>query len=259
MRELAESLKEAYSDAPIAPLRNTASDTSVDVAYTIQEANTSAWIASGERRLVGRKIGLTSKAVQTQLGVDQPDYGMLWADTAFVDGEVISYEHFLQPRVEAEIAFVIGRDVSGIDLTSTELIAAIEYAQIAIEIVDSRIADWDISLFDTIADNASYGGYVLGTRPVALSQLDLANCKMQMRAGEEIVSTGRGSDCLGNPLNATLWLARKMTEAGRPLSAGDVVLSGAVGPMVSAEPGQSYNAEIEGLGAVRAVFSGVEA
>lgn len=256
MSALADSLKGAYSGTPISPLRDAATDVSSEAAYAIQEENTSHWEASGGRRLVGRKIGLTSKAVQAQLGVDQPDYGMLWADTAYVDGEIVPHENFLQPRVEAEIAFVMGQDLSGPDITATELIAAIEYAQVAIEIVDSRIADWDISLFDTIADNASFGGYVLGTRPVSLSRLDLANCKMQMHRGDQVVSSGAGADCLGNPLNATLWLARKMTQAGRPLQAGDVILSGAVGPMVHAEAGQTYQAEIEGLGAVRAAFSG---
>lgn len=252
---MADALAGAYAGAAIPPLRTSADDISVDAAYAIQNRNTERWLSDG-RRMIGRKIGLTSAAVQQQLGVDQPDYGVLWADGAYLDGEEIDITGFLQPRVEAEIAFVLGRDLTGDAITGVDLISAVDHALAAIEIVDSRIANWDISLFDTIADNASLGAFVIGTRPAPLSALDLAGCRMEMRLGDEIVSQGTGAACLGNPLNAALWLARKMVSAGRPLRAGDLILSGALGPMCDAAAGQSFTATIDGLGSVRAVFSG---
>lgn len=251
----AQRLLNAYSGSAIAPIRDSVDDTSVEAAYAIQNENTEQWLVEG-RRLIGRKIGLTSVAVQKQLGVDQPDYGMLWADGAYLDGEEINIDQFLQPRVEAEVAFVLGRDLDDEKITGVNLISAIDYALAAIEIVDSRIADWDISLFDTIADNASLGAFVLGTKPVSLSDLDLAECQMKMLESDDVVSTGVGKACLGNPLNAALWLARKMVDTGRPLKAGDLILSGALGPMFDAKAGHTYTASISGLGAVRAVFAG---
>lgn len=250
----AKRLKEAYGAAPVAPLRTEAADTSPEAAYAIQQANTKAWLDEG-RRLVGRKIGLTSKAVQQQLGVDQPDYGMLYADSSYCSGDMLPASRFLQPKVEAEIAFILKRGLVGEDITITDVMGAVDYAVAGIEIVDSRIANWDISLFDTIADNASYGAFVLGTRPVPLTDLDLEACTMTMTAGGEQVSSGVGSACLGNPLLATLWLARVMAKTDFPLMAGDVVLSGALGPMVAVEAGTEYEATIDGLGSVRIAFS----
>ncbi|TDU31924.1 2-keto-4-pentenoate hydratase [Panacagrimonas perspica] len=250
------SLREAYrTGIPCAPIRDLVEAGDVQAAYGIQEINTQHWLAAG-RRLVGRKIGLTSLAVQQQLGVDQPDFGMLFADMAACDGDPIPAGAVLQPKAEAEIAFVLERDLSIEQPTMADVIRAVAYATVAIEVVGSRIANWDIKLVDTVADNASSGMFVLGNTPFALNGLDLRDCRMQMlRTGGDVISTGVGHACLGHPLNATLWLARKMIEVGRPLKAGDVILSGALGPMVAAKPGDVFEAQVTGLGSVRAAFA----
>ena len=239
---------------PCAPVRDLIALTDVAGAYAVQEINTRAWLGAG-RRLVGRKIGLTSVAVQKQLGVDQPDFGMLFADMAVCDGEPVAAGAVMQPKVEAEIAFVLGRDLAVEQATMADVLQAIDCAVVAIEIVGSRVANWDIRLVDTVADNASSGQYVLGNTPFRLHGLDLRDCRMEMRSGEEVVSRGAGHACLGHPLNAVLWLARKMVEVGRPLCAGDTILSGALGPMVAVQAGATYHAQVEGLGSVRAVFA----
>ena len=225
----------------------------VDAAYAVQEQLTARALGKG-RRLVGRKIGLTSKSVQTQLGVDQPDYGMLFADMEFGDGEEVSLERFIQPKVEAELAFCIGRELPNPQATLTEVVHAIAYVLPAIEIVDSRIRDWKISLLDTIADNASSGAYVLGGSPRRIDALDLRLCGMVLEADGEPLSTGCGAACLGHPLNAVVWLARRMATLGRPLGAGDIVLSGALGPMVTVQPGSSYQARISNASTVNVSF-----
>ena len=248
-------LKSAFeSGTTIAPLRDRLAQTSQDAAYAIQEVNTRAWLTEG-RRLVGRKIGLTSAAVQAQLGVDQPDFGMLFADMAVGDGESIAINRLIQPKVEAEIALVIGRDLNYECHTYADIIGATEYALAAIEIVDSRIEKWNIRYVDTVADNASSGLFVLGGSPKKLEQFDIADCDMVMTLGDEIVSRGNGRACLGNPLNAAVWLANVMVRCGRPLLAGDIVLTGALGPMVAVKSGNSFSASIKGLGQVNALFA----
>lgn len=248
-------LRAAHQDGrSIAPLRDRLAATDVDAAYAIQESNTRQWLAEG-RRLVGRKIGLTSLAVQAQLGVDQPDFGMLFADMAVGDGEPVALGRLIQPKVEAEIALVIGRDLTHERHTYADLIRATEYALPAIEIVDSRIENWNIKFVDTVADNASSGLFVLGGRPLKLGDFDIANCAMEMKRGDEVVSRGNGRACLGSPLNAAVWLADVMVRCGRPLLAGDIVLTGALGPMVAVKPGERYDVSIEGLGQVSALFA----
>jgi len=243
-----------WDNAPCAPIRTLLADGDLEAAYAVQALNTKRALAAG-RRLVGRKIGLTSLAVQKQLGVGQPDYGMLFADMARGDAEDISLLDVLQPKVEAEIAFILGRDLPHEQLTVADVFRAIEYAVPAIEIVGSRVANWDIRITDTIADNASSGLYVLGSRPIKLSDFDPRLCGMVMEKAGEPVSVGAGAACLGSPLNAALWLAKIMAKVGQPLSAGDTILSGALGPMVAVQPGDVFDVRIEGLGAVRAAFS----
>lgn len=244
----------AANGQAIPPLRDRLAQSDLDGAYAVQEANTQAGLARG-RRLVGRKIGLTSLAVQKQLGVDQPDFGMLFADMAVGDGEPIAWGRLIQPKVEAEVALVIGRDLDHERHTHADLIRAVEFALSAVEIVDSRIAQWDIRFVDTVADNASSGLYVLGGRPRRLDQFDITACAMEMRRGEDTVSQGNGRACLGSPLNAACWLADVMVRRGRPLRAGDTILTGALGPMVAVRPGDRFEAVIEGLGAVVADFA----
>jgi len=255
---LAQRLRNAHeSRVAIDPIRDQLPAGDLDAAYAVQQANTDHWIQQG-RRLVGRKIGLTSKAVQAQLGVDQPDYGMLFADMSVCDGEEVPLSTLIQPKVEAEIAFVMERDLTQPLATMAELISSVAYAVPAIEIVDSRIANWKISIVDTIADNASSGLFVLGNRPVKLGDFDARLCGMVMERNGDQVSIGAGAACLGHPLNAALWLARKMAERGNPLRAGDVVLSGALGPMVAVQGEEILEARIAGLGSVRAVFGAKE-
>ncbi len=222
-------------------------------AYRIQETNTDRYLSEG-RRVVGRKIGLTSRAVQAQIGVDQPDFGMLWGDLAFAEGETIPPGRFMQPKVEIEIAFVVGRRLDDPLTTLTELVQALEFAVPSVEIVDSAIRDWSLTLVDTVADNASSGGFVLGTSPRKIGDVDMRLGGAVLSLNGAVASVGVGAACLGHPLNAALWLARKMAEVGKPLDAGDIVLSGALGPMVTAAPGDVFTAEIQGFSAFSFAF-----
>ena len=215
---------------------------------------TEGWTGAG-RRLVGCKIGLTSKAVQLQFGVDQPDYGVLFADMALADCEEVPAGSLLQPRVEGEIAFRLARDLGEERLTVSDLMEAIDYAVAAIEIVDSRIEGWNIRIADTIADNASSGRFVLGSDPRRLGSFDIRLCGAVLERNGQPVSFGAGAASLGNPLFATLWLARRMIAAGRPLREGDIVMSGALGPMVPARPGDAFELRINGVGSVRTSFA----
>jgi len=243
----------ARTRTPCPPIHTLLPPDDMVSAYRVQARVTAQAVASG-RRIVGRKIGLTSVAVQMQLGVNQPDFGTLLDDMAFSDVQVIAWRRLLQPKVEAEVAIVLEHDLDREGLVLTDVIAATAYALPAIEVVDSRIADWRISLIDTIADNASSGVYVTGTVPRKLGSFDPRLCGMVMTRRGEPVSLGVGAACLGNPLLAALWLARKMVEIGTPLKAGDLLLTGALGPMVAVAPGDAVRAEIAGLGSVDAVF-----
>jgi 2-keto-4-pentenoate hydratase len=255
IEQAAERLWQAHAAAqPCDPVRDLIGTSDVDAAYAIQQRNTDRWIAQG-RRLVGRKIGLTSKAVQKQLGVDQPDFGMLFADMCVADGEAIDIARILQPKIEAEIALVIERPLNHAKHTIADIINATAYALPALEIVGSRVAGWDIRLTDTIADNASSGLFVLGSRPVKLADFDIVNCGMLMERRGDQVSIGAGAACLGNPLNAAVWLADVMARVGNPLQPGDIIMTGALGPMVVAAAGDVFDAQIEGLGRVSALFS----
>ena len=260
--EAASRLRQAERGGqPCAPVRELiasalAADPCADpvaLAYAVQQYNNSAAIEAGQRP-VGRKIGLTSRAVQQQLGVDQPDFGQLFASMARGDDQPITWLDTQQPKVEAEIALVLEHDLCHERHTLADLIRATAFALPAIEVVGSRIAPWDIRLVATFAYNASSGLFVLGSRPVQLSQLDLVRCGMSMTRGGEPVSVGAGAACLGNPLNAAVWLADTMARLGTPLRAGDILLTGALGPMVAARPGDVFTAHIQGLGSVTAAF-----
>ena len=250
----AARIRSAYETlVPIDPVRFSMPSAGVEEAYAIQHANTLFWEQQG-RRIVGAKIGLTAKSVQAQLGVDEPDFGTLFSDMAVLDGGTVAPGLLLQPKVEAEIAFVLSRAPDPERLTTAQLIDSVAYALPAIEIVDSRIAKWDIKIVDTVADNASSGLFVLGTTPVQLADVDLRLCGMVLEKNGEPVSFGAGAACLGNPLHALAWLAAAMTKVGRPLQGGDIVLAGALGPMVAVRPGDSIEARIEDLGSVRVRF-----
>jgi 2-keto-4-pentenoate hydratase len=251
---VAKRLRNAYAGTPILPVRDELADGGVDAAYAVQECNTQFWVGAG-RRIVGRKVGLTSAAVQRQLGVDEPDFGALFADMCLADGEPVACGAIHQARVEAEVAVVLGRDLDAEDATIHELIGAVEFILPAIEVVGSRIAGWDISILDTVADNASSGMFVLGTKPVLPNAIDLRTVGMSLEVDGTVASLGSGAACLGHPYRAALWLVRMMARRGAPLRAGDVVMTGALGPMVDLHPGSSAVATIQGLGDVHTGMS----
>ena len=236
------------------PVRDLLDGGGPETAYAVQQLNVRRGLDAG-RRIVGRKIGLTSPAVQRQLGVDRPDFGALFADMAVPDGGEVPMGRLLQPKVEAEVALVLGRDLPERECTIVDVLRAVDFALPALEIVDSRVRNWDISLVDTVADNASCGLYVLGATPVPLTAVDLRAVTMTMSRDGETVSEGTGADCLGSPLTAAVWLASALAERGDPLRAGDLVLTGALGPMTPAAPGDSFEAHISDLGSVRVRFA----
>ena len=203
----------------------------------------------------GRKVGLTSKAVQKQLGVDQPDFGMLFASMERADGGTIGLAEVLQPKIEAEIAFVMAQDVTQEKPELLDIIAATAYVLPCLEIVGSRIANWDIGIVDTIADNASSALFVVGATPKRLTDFDFITCGMVMRENGEVKTVGAGAASLGNPVEAVRWLAEKLAATDYPLRAGDIVLSGALGPMMPVKAGGYYAAVIAGLGAVSTNFA----
>lgn len=255
IEKAAHLLREAEVDKEYCqPVRDLIGTDDLDAAYAVQEINNEMKLKSGAR-IIGKKIGLTSPVVQQQLGVNQPDFGLLWHDKEVLNGGEISLSELMQPKAEAEIAFVLKTDLNEEKVTSKDIISAIDYALVSIEIVGSRIENWDIKITDTIADNASASHWVIGHQPVKLENIDLINCKMQMKNHDEVVSEGIGKNCLGSPINAVLWLTQKMVEMGQPLKAGDLILSGAIGPMVSVKEGDHFTASIDGLGTVSVSFT----
>ncbi|MFD8000469.1 2-keto-4-pentenoate hydratase [Streptomyces mirabilis] len=240
---------------PCAPVRGQLAKDDISAAYAVQRVTIQRRVAAQGRRIVGRKIGLTSPAVQRQLGVDQPDFGALLSDMAVPDGGVVPAGRLLQPKIEAEVALVLGTDLPHAETTVADVLRAVDFALPALEIVDSRIAGWDITIVDTVADNASSGLFVLGGAPVPLTNVDLRSVRMTLTRNGEKVSEGSGSNCLGGPLNAAVWLASTLAAMGDPLRAGDVVLTGALGPMVPAAPGDAFETHISGLGSVRVGFA----
>jgi 2-keto-4-pentenoate hydratase len=257
VRHAADRLEQALAErTATAPVRDVLGRTDIAAAYEVQEILTARRLGAGQK-IVGRKIGLTSPAVQRQLGVDQPDFGVLFDDMAVADGGVVDTSTLIQPKAEAEVAFVLGADLDGDPdgITLERVVAAVDVAVGAIEIVDSRNADWDITITDTVADNASSAMYVLGTEQVALSTFRPADVTMTLTKNGEPVSAGNGEACLGDPLNALLWLARTVAAYGSPLRAGEVVLSGALGPMVPVGPGSEVVAQLSTLGRVSVSFA----
>ena len=244
----------ARNRQPIAPVRTLIGESDIDLAYAVQQELISRRIKAGAV-VVGRKIGLTSPAVQRQLGVDQPDFGVLFADMDMSSEPIVPSHRLLQPKAEAEIAFVLKDDLDGEILSSEEVSSAVDHAVAALEIVDSRIADWDLTIADTVADNASSGLFLLGADRLTLDEFSPRDATMRMYADDTLVSEGDGKACLGDPLLPLTWLARTAAAYGNPLRAGQIILSGALGPMVPAPPGTRIRAEIAPLGEVSATFS----
>ncbi|MFF5264705.1 2-keto-4-pentenoate hydratase [Actinomadura viridis] len=242
------------SGIPIPPLTATHPDLSVADAYAVQLRQVAAWTDAGAV-IKGHKVGLTSAAMRRQLGVDQPDFGHLTHGMFFQDAAPIDTARFLQPRIEPEIALVLGRPLAGPGVTAAEAVAAVEFALPALEIIDSRIADWKITLADTIADNASSGGVVLGTTPARLDALDLPLTGCLLHRDGDLVDTGAGGAVLGSPINALVWLANVLGERGVTLEAGHVVLPGSVTAAVPVAPGDTFTAAFGGIGSVTAAFA----
>jgi 2-keto-4-pentenoate hydratase len=240
---------------PCPPVRTLLPAGDIGAAYAVQAAWVASQVAAGDR-VVGRKIGLTNPAVQAQLGVGQPDFGALLATMDCPPGRPIDAGRLLQPRIEAEVAFVLARDLDAPDIGPDDVLAATESVAAALEIVDSRVDGWDISIVDTVADNASSGLFTLGPGRRPPGGLDLAACPMSLRRGDDEVSAGSGAACLGHPAVAVAWLAVTARSYGQPLRAGEIVLSGALGPMAPVRAGDRFTAEIGGLGQVTAVFAG---
>ena len=249
----ATRLREAYGVGQIQPMRTALDPLDATKAYAIQAANTKYWISQG-RRVIGRKVGLTAKAVQIQLGVDQPDFGVLFADMQIAHRGVLPISKVLQPKAEAEVAIVLGRDLDQPGAKIEDVLAAADHVVAAIEIVDSRIADWKITYADTVADNGSSAFFVLGPQKQLLTGLDLYTCGMALEVNGVLASLGAGAACLGHPLEAAAWLARTLARNGEPLRTGDVVLTGALGPMVTLQPGDRVEAKIGGLGDASFVY-----
>jgi 2-keto-4-pentenoate hydratase len=242
---------------PIPALRETYPDLDVTDAYEIQLLNVRRRLAGGAT-VVGRKIGATSEAVQNQLGVDQPDFGYLLSDMDVSDHDPISMRTLLQPRVEAEVAFVLARDIDDDEITLDVVRDAVDVALPALEIVDSRIADWKIGFTDTVADNASSGLFVIGKDGRRLAPgpqgLEPRDVTMSLSINGEERSSGNGAACLGDPLEALRWLAVQAQRYGDPLRAGHLILSGALGPFVPFVPGDRVEATISGFEPLRVTF-----
>ena len=243
-------LRQAREDrVPVPPISATHGIVTLADAYAVAEINTRHRLGAG-RRMVGLKVGLTSKAVQQQLGVDQPDFGVLFDDMEYLHDQQVPMSRLIQPKVEAEVALVVGRDVTTLAPTYSEFLSALDFALPAIEIVDSAIANWKITLADTVADNASSGLYVLGSQPVPVAGLALDALGMTLCKNGNAASLGTGAACLGHPLRAAYWLACTMAQRGQGLRAGQVLLSGALGPMVPVIAGDLVQVHLGALGDV---------
>lgn len=252
--ELAADLAQAErSRAPIAPL--TAGHPGIDVvdAYQIQLINIRQRVAEGAR-VLGHKVGLSSKAMQQMMGVDEPDYGHLLDEMQVFEGTPVRVANYLSPRVEVEVGFILAADLPGAGCTEDDVLAATEALVPSIELIDTRITDWKIALFDTIADNASSAGFVLGAARVPPADIDVTTIDAVLTRNGEVVAQGRSDAVLGNPLTAVAWLARKVESFGVRLRKGDVVLPGSCTRAIDARAGDEFVADFTGLGSVRLSF-----
>ncbi|MHC5262626.1 2-keto-4-pentenoate hydratase [Streptomyces sp. UC4497] len=252
----AQRLTEAAgSGKPTSHVRDLLGPDNIDAAYAVQTRVVNGRVAAGAR-VVGAKIGLTAPTVQRQFGVDQPDFGVLLDEDTYAHAEEVPLRRFLQPRAEGEIALVLGKDLDQPRPTAADVLRAVDFVLPAIEIADSRIADWDLTITDTIADNASLGAVFLGTTPYSLRDLDLTRIGMTLEQDGEAVSFGAGHACLGSPVAAAVRLARELAAREGGLHAGDIVMTGALGPMVPIGEPTSLRLRLSGLGEVDAVLTG---
>lgn len=252
---LGEEIYEAEKTLkPIPPITENHPDITVDEAYQAQLQYVERRLADGTR-VAGKKIGLTSKAMQEMLGVDRPDYGHILEDMIFNEDTPVNAGRFIAPRVEFEIAFILKQDINGADVTIENVADAIEFAVPAAEIIDSRIRDWKIKFEDTVADNGSSAGAVLGETRVPLSEIDLPFVRMEVYKNDEKINEGQGSAVLGNPLKAVVWLAEALHQYGISLKAGEVILAGALTKADDVRSGDTFKATFDNLGEVEVTFS----
>ena len=249
--ELFEALR---AGRVVEPLSTRHPDMSIEHAYAVQQRMIARRLADGET-VVGKKIGVTSKAVMDMLGVYQPDFGWLLSGMVFDDGCTIERASLIQPKAEGEIAFVLKRRLQGPGVTAPEVLAATECVMPCFEIVDSRIRDWKIRIQDTVADNASCGVFVLGDRAVSPRQVDLYACGMVLEKNGEVFATGAGAAALGSPLHAVAWLANTLGALGIALEPGEVILSGALAAMAPIAAGDQFRVSIGGLGSCAVRFA----
>ena len=255
LKDLADELwQAARSGVPVEPLTKRHAGLEIEDAYAVQSLNIDRRVAGGAR-VCGRKVGLTSLPMQQMLGVDEPDYGVLLDGMMVEDGDEIFMDRLLQPRIEAELAFVMEQDLTGPGVTAARALTAIAGALPALEVVDSRIADWQIKLVDTVADNASCGLVVLGGNLRRVTDIDLRLVGVVVSRNGELADTGAGAAVLGNPARCVAWLANKLASLGASLHAGDVVLPGAVHRMIDVASGDMFRADFAHLGSVTARFS----
>lgn len=256
IQELGDALYSAFVERrTIAPLTDQVPDITLEDAYRIQERFIARRLEAGER-IVGKKIGATSKPVQQFLGVYQPDFGQLTSGMVFTDGATLDLNGLIQPKAEAELAFVLKEDLNGPGITAMDVIRATDYVVPCFEIVDSRIDDWKIKIQDTVADNASCGVYVLGETRGDPRKLDLTLAGMVLEKNGELYSTGVGAAVQGSPVNAVVWLANTLGELGIPFKAGEVILSGSQSQLVPVVDGDELVCTVGGLGSCRVKFSG---
>lgn len=254
----ADRLADVYrTREPIEPVAADHLDEGIDTAYRIQQLQVAEWVRAGDV-VKGHKVGLASRAIQRQMGVTQPDFGHLTASMFHLENHPIPAEKFLQPRIEPEVAFILGRPLTGPGVTIADAARAVEFVLPALEIVDSRIRDWRIGIFDTIADNASSGGVILGSRPSTLDSIDLRLAGCTLHINGQLAATGAGGAVLGSPLNALVWLANTVGPLGVTLEPGHVVLPGSMTRAFPVNPGDSVLASINELGTVTAVFGAEE-
>lgn len=252
--QIADKLRSAgETRTPVPPLTEQFPDLTEDDAYKVQWANAAARLKHGHR-VVGFKIGLTSREAQKHFQVFKPDFGHLFEDMAVADGGEILLDDLIQPKVEGEIAFVLGRDLQGPGLTIVDALCAVDFVCAALEIIDSRIRDWKIRAPDTIADNGSSARFVLGSRRVPFFDLDLATIGMNLSCHNEVMITAAGAAVMGNPLNALVFLANELATHSLGLRAGQVVLSGSLGGMLNVNRNEYFSADFLRLGRVAVGF-----
>lgn len=255
IRRLADELYQAQLEVrSVEPLTNRPNPPTLDEAYAIQLALIERRLVERNERIVGKKIGVTSEVVQRALGVDQPDFGQLTSGMCYAEGASLPLREFVQPRIEGELALFLSRNLHGPGVTPDRVLAATASVAACFEIVDSRIRDWKIRIEDTVADNASAGAFVVGAERSDPLGVDWAGCRMCIERNDRVEGEGSGAASLGSPLRAVAWLADTLARYELPLQAGEVILSGSLGPLLNVSVGDRLRVEIEGVGSARVSF-----